>query len=193
MRGLQFYLTEVDELDLVKAAFEEGCKLIPDCPYETPDFRDLHSIAEFQQYRSQVRHFFIFGGRDELPRDAMRKVEKEARYFFYLSPNVGKPSLEFMGGGVFTDEVSGKKMVRPGFLELSKYYWATDLSKRLVSPLEIEERFKRLTSVVKRSSTRIKPGKGVFWLGSDAKLQLENGASLVGYEGWSQGHLVGHA
>jgi hypothetical protein len=193
MRGLQLYLTEVDELELVKAAFEEGCRLIPDCHYETAEYRELRSITEFKHHRAHVRHFFILGAGDELPRGAMRRVEKETESFFYLSPNVGEPSLELLGGGVFTDEESGKRMVRPGFLEFSQYYWTPDLSRRMVSPPEIEERFKRLASVVKRHSIRIKPGKGVFWLGNDAKLQLENGASLVGYEEWSQGSLVGHA
>ena len=179
------YLTEVDEVELIKAAFDEGCRLVPDHLYRTAELDELNSIVEFANVRQQVRHFFIFGAGDEIPRRAMRTIEKESESFFYLPPNVEKPSLEFLGGGIVTDD-TGHKMIRSGFLEFSRSYWSHDSSRKLVSPQEIEQRFRRLVSVIKRHSIRIKPGKGVFRLGNDARLQLENGASLAGYEHWTQ-------
>jgi hypothetical protein len=89
-----------------------------------------------------------------------------------------------LGGGLFVDDATGEKRIRSGFLEFSRDYWAANLSRKKPAPPELEEMFKLLSRVVKKRSTRIKPGKGVFWLGDDARLQLANGARLVGYESW---------
>jgi hypothetical protein len=156
MRTLQLYQTEADELELVKAAFAEDCWLVPDSHYRAPEV-------------------------------LMRGFSKQNESLYYVSPNEGGPFLEFLGGGVFAvDGVMKEQRIRPGFLECPRDYWDPAASQKRLSPPELAETFNRIVDAVKARSTRIKPGKTVFWLGADAKLKLQRGARLVGYETWLQ-------
>lgn len=185
MPGLQLYQTEPDELELVGAALEAGCWLVPASHYETTEFDKLFTIEAYMQARIRERKFFILGSEFTLEKLSMESFSKEGKTLFYIVTSSGGPFLEFLGGGLFVDDATGEKRIRPGFLEFARDYWAADLSRKRPSPPELEEMYKWLARAVKTKSTRIKPGKGVFWLGNDAKTQLENGARLVGYESWS--------
>jgi hypothetical protein len=186
MPGLQLYQTELDELELVKAAIDEGCWLVPDSHYKVHEPDRLFTMEEFRDARLEQRHFFILNEVFIQSPISMREISKLDEHYYYVSPNVGGPSLEFLGGGISVDDRTGEKLIGSGFLEFSREYWVDDLSRKKPSPPELEEMYKRLARVVKVQSTRIKPGKGVFWLGNDARMQLEKGARLVGYESWSQ-------
>lgn len=186
MPGLQLYQTESDETLLVNAAFDQGCLLVPDTHLISPEVQKLISIDAFQGARVETRHFYIFC--DSLAQSPLstRKVTKEnGESFYYVSPGVGTPSIEFLGGGIFEEPNTGAHLIRPGFLEFSRKYWTVDLSRELQSPPELESLFKRLSRIVKARSSKIKPGKSVFWLGDDARAEMEDGARLVGYESWS--------
>lgn len=185
MPGLQLYQTEVDELLLIRAAFEEGCCLVPDVHSKVPEARRLIDVEEFREERGQTRHFYILTNSMVHSPLSIRKVKKEDDYFYYVSPGVGTPSLEFLGGGLYSGTESGTRLIRSGFLEFSREYWSADLSAKLPSPPELESLFLRLSRAIKTHGSRIKPGKTVFWLGDDAKSQLDGGARLVGYESWS--------
>jgi hypothetical protein len=185
MPGLQLYQTELDELELVKAAIDEGCWLVPDTHYNVPEPDKLSTMEEFQNARIDQRHFFILNEVFTQSPISMREISKRDEHFYYVSPNVGGPSLEYLGGGISIDGATGEKRIGPGFLEFSRDYWVADLSRKKPSPPELEEMYKRIARAVKVQSTRIKPGKGVFWLGNDARMQLEKGARLIGYESWS--------
>jgi len=183
--GLQLYQTESDELELVKVAFEEGCWLVPDSHYETTDVDKLFTVEEYMQTRASERHFFILGKAFSLEQLIMDSFTKDGKTLFYIVPSSGGPFLEYLGGGMFVDDATGEKRIRSGFLEFSRDYWAVDLSRKKSSPPELELTYKRLAQSVKAQSTRIKPGKGIFWLGNDAKMQLKSGARLVGFESWA--------
>jgi hypothetical protein len=186
MPGLQLYQTESDEVSLINAAFDLGCQLVPDTHLRSPQVQKLLSIEAFQGARVETRHFYIFS--DSLAQSPLstRKVTKEnGEFFYYVSPGVGTPSIEFLGGGIFEEPNAGAQLIRPGFLEFSREYWTLDLSRKLQSPTELESLFNRLSRTVKSHSSRIKPGKSVFWLGDNAQAEMEKGARLVGYESWS--------
>ncbi|MGD0631016.1 MAG: hypothetical protein ABR987_16940 [Terracidiphilus sp.] len=185
MPGLQLYQTEADELVLVKAALDQGCWLVPDLNYETDEVQRFRSTEEYQHFRTEERHFFVLSEAFVRAPLSLRKITKADRILFYVSPSEGGPFLEFLGGGSFVDDSTGGRRIRPGFFTFSRRYWAADLSRTYDSPVELEEMFKRLTRVVKASSTRIKPGKSAFWLGNDARAQMADGVRLVCYESWS--------
>ena len=185
MPGLQLYQTEADELVLVRAALEQGCWLVPDLNYETPEAQRLLTAEEYQHLRTKERHFFILSESFVRAPLLMRQITKAGRNAFYISPSEGGPFLEFLGGGVFVDDSTGEGRIRSGFLDFSRHYWAADLSFRYDSPIELEQIFKRLARVVKANSLRVKPGRSAFWLGNEARAQLASGARLVGFEQWS--------
>jgi hypothetical protein len=185
MRGLQLYQTESDEHVLIEEAIRLGCWLVPDIPSSSSEAHRLHTVEEFRQARLETRHFYIFSSRDQGGALSVRKVDKGNSHFFYVSPGVGTPSLEFLGGGVFVSPETQMRLIRPGFLEYSPDYWATDLSRKLASPPELASLFERLCVVAKSHSVRIKPGKSIFWVGEDARSEMEKGARLVGYEAWN--------
>jgi hypothetical protein len=185
MPGLQLYQSELDELALVKAAFDEGCWLVPGCHYKTPQVKELRTIEEFSRARLAERHFFILSDSFVRLPLSLTKIIKQNEPVYFISSSEGGPFLEFLGGGIFVDDATQERRIRSGFFEFSRNYWATDLSKRFQSPPELEAIFKRLAGTIKKTSIRIKPGKSVFWLGNDAKTELQRGANLVGYEAWS--------
>lgn len=184
MPGIQLYQTEVDELVLVRAAFERGCCLVPDLHLRSPEVQRLFNLEEFQNARLITRHFYIFGSSLAPHSLSIRPVEKENEIFYYVSSGVGTPSLEFLGGGIHVEPGTNRRLIRSGFLEFSREYWSEDLSRKLPSPPELEAHFLELSKVIKAHSLRIKPGKSVFWFGEDAKEQLQTGTKLVGYESW---------
>ena len=187
MRTLQLYQTEADELELVKAAFAEDCWLVPDSHYRAPEVLKLFNLEEFKHARIEQRHFFIMNETFLKSPLSMRGFSKQNESLYYVSPNEGGPFLEFLGGGVFAvDGVMKEQRIRPGFLECPRDYWDPAASQKRLSPPELAETFNRIVDAVKARSTRIKPGKTVFWLGADAKLKLQRGARLVGYETWLQ-------
>lgn len=188
MRELDLYQVEEDERLLVSRAFEGSCIFVPDVHYKVPEAYYLRTLEAFQNARAGTRHFYILKEPYSKSPFSMREVSKEGEVFYYASPGVGTPSLEFLAGGLF-EEKPGTPLIRPGFLAFSREYWSLDLSQKLSSPRELEILFDELCRVVKASSSRVKPGKKVFWLGDNARVALESGARLVGYESWSP-HLV---
>lgn len=185
MPGLQLYQTEVDELALVRAALDRDCCIVPDHHYKTAEAERLSDIDAFLEARKITRHFHVLSRSLRDGPLSMQKVSNERETFYYISPNVLTPSLEFLGGGMVSPRELNAGVIRSGFLEFSREYWSADQSRKMKSPPELGVLFDELSKAVKARSVRIKPGKSVFWLGRDAKIQLEKGACLVGFETWS--------
>jgi hypothetical protein len=138
MPGLQLYQTEPDEISLIKAAFDLGCQLVPDTHLRSPQVQKLHSIEAFRCARVETRHFYIVS--DSLAQSPLsaRKVTKEnGESFYYVSPSVGTPSIEFLGGGIFEEPNAVAQLIRPGFLEFSPQYW---LDSRFIKEAAITDR-----------------------------------------------------
>jgi hypothetical protein len=183
---MQLYQTESDEILLVKSALDQGCLLMPDIHFKSREVQTVFSIETFQSARVETRHFYIFSDSLDAASLPTRKVTKQnGEVFYYVSPGVGTPSLEFLGGGLFVESNTGANLIRPGFLGFSREYWTNDLSRKRQSPTELESLFKALSRAVKAHNSRIKPGKSVYWLGDNARAEMENGARLVLNESWS--------
>ena len=184
MPQINLYQTEQDELGIVKAAFSEGCTIVPDSNYSTSEAIALETIEAFNQARVHNRHFFILNKRFSRLPIHFRKISKDGKFVYYISPSQGGPFLEFMGGGVITDEV-GTRRIRSGFLACPHGYWDAEITRKENSPPELAESFKRLSKAIRTTSTRIKPDQSVYWLGNDAKTQVEGGAKLGLHENFS--------
>lgn len=182
MRELNLYQTESDELVLIGEAIDRHCWLVADTHSESPLVHKLITLEDFQCARLETRHFFIFDGAAEGSRLSIRKVSKDGDDFYYVSPGVGIPSLEFLGGGVFSNSDTHHRLIRPGFLSYSPEYWTADLLRKLPSPPELASLFDDLCRTVKQHSSKIRPGKKVFWIGQNAQTELKNSARLVGFE-----------
>jgi hypothetical protein len=106
MPQLSLYQTEEDELNVVNAAFEAGCWIVPDLDYEAPEAQVLKTGESFKQARRDERHFFILHKRFMRSPLHMRQILKHGRNVFYVSPSEGGPFLEFLGGGIIEDNES---------------------------------------------------------------------------------------
>src|ERR1700754_3238022 len=104
MRELNLYQTEEDELGLVKAAFAAGCRMVPDSNYETSEVPAIYTIEAFRLSRLTERHFFILHECFQRLPITLRKISKDGKLLYYISPSQGGPFLEFMGGGIFVNE-----------------------------------------------------------------------------------------
>jgi hypothetical protein len=185
MAGVQLYQTEEDELPLIEAAISDGCWLVPDLQYKSPHVESLRTVEEFLAVRKEERHFFILHQSFLRLPLSLRSFEKAGEKVFYVSPTEGGPFLEFLCGGLFKDEPTGRSLIRPGFLEYRTGYWDHAITRREASPPELVDSFKKLAKMLRSNSTRIKPGKSAFWLGRVAKERLGAGAQLVGLENWT--------
>jgi hypothetical protein len=191
MRELNLYQTEQDEVLLVTEALHQACWLVPDTHNKSPEVRRLTALDEFQSARLETRHFYIFNAPTEESGLSVRKVIKDNNEFYYVSPGVGIPSLEFLGGGVLSDQTGRGRLIRPGFLAYSPEYWAADLSRKLATPPKLASLFEHLSKIVKGHSSKIKLGKNVFWVGKGARSELEKSGRLVGYENLDYNGLAG--
>jgi hypothetical protein len=185
MPELDLYQTEIDELEIVKAAFVEGCRMVVDSNYQTPVAPVLETVQEFQFARSTERHFFLINTKFERMPISMRQISKDGKSVYYISPSQGGPFIEFLGGGIYEDKSSGVKTVRSGFLAYRPDYWNDELTEKFAAPVELVETYRRLAKVVRATSTRIKPDKAVYWLGNDAKAQLQMGTKLGLHQNWT--------
>jgi hypothetical protein len=185
MPQLSLYQTEEDELNVVNAAFEAGCWIVPDLDYEAPEAQVLKTGESFKQARRDERHFFILHKRFMRSPLHMRQILKHGRNVFYVSPSEGGPFLEFLGGGIIEDNESNSRHIRSGFLAYSSSYWDAEITKKEESPPELADTYKQLSKVIRATSTRIKPGRSVFWLGNYAKAQLLTGTKLSLHDNWT--------
>jgi len=185
MRELNLYQTEEDELELVKAALAEGCRMVPDSNYETPTVPTIDTVEAFRLCRLNERHFFILHERFQRLPITLRQISKDGKLRYYISPSQGGPFLEFMGGDIFVNEETGVKHIRSGFLAYRPEYWDEGLTKKEKAPSGLAETYRQLAKVIRATSTRIKPDKTVYWLGDHAKAQLLNGVKLGLHEQWS--------
>jgi hypothetical protein len=85
-----------------------------------------------------------------------------------------------MGGGVFDE--AGSQFIRPGYLAYHSAYWNKKDKRMEKPPVGFIEMYQSLAKVVKKSSTRIMPGKRAYWLGPGAEKAVQDSAKLVGYE-----------
>jgi len=184
MPQINLYQTEQDELGVVKAAFSEGSTIVPDRNYSASEAIALDTIEAFKHARVHDRHFFILNKRFSRLPIHFRKILKDGKPVYYISPSQGGPFLEFMGGGVITDD-AGTRRIRSGFLACPSGYWNAEITRKEGSPPELAESFKRLSKAIRTTSTRIRPDQSVYWLGGDAKAQLEGGAKLGLHENFS--------
>jgi len=185
MPELQLYQTELDELKLVKAAFTEGCWMVPDSNYQTPEAISLRTVEQYLASRKNERHFFILNKLFSRLPFQMRKISKDGKIVYYISPSQGGPFLEFMGGGVIQDEKTRIRYIRSGFLAYSSGYWNADITRKEAAPSELVETYKRLGKFIRSTSVRIKPDVSVYWLGDDAIAEVERGTELGLHRGWS--------
>jgi len=184
---LGLYLTENDELPLVTAALQAGCKLIPDLHYPSPRYDSLTALENYKLFRARTRQFFLLSEKYSKCPLEVRRVEKDDKLFYYIGGS-GGPTIAFLGGGLFYEDAS--KFIRPGFISYSSLYENTT-KKTLEKPSpELVKIYEALVKSVKKYATRIKPGKRVYWLGPDARKEIENGAKLVGYEKLSAESLL---
>jgi hypothetical protein len=184
---LDLYLTENDELPLVAAAFQAGCKLIPDLHYASARYDSLNALEDYKLFRTRTRQFFLLSEKYSKCPLEMRLIEKEDKSVYYIGGR-GGPTIAFLGGGLFNEDAS--KFIRPGFISYSPRYENTAKKTMEKPPAELIETYQALVKSIKKFTARIKPGNRVYWLGPDARKEVENGAKLVGYEKLSAESLL---
>ena len=184
MPGIQLYQTNVDDSLLIQAALECGCWLVPDVEFTTAESSRLQTLDSFQAALQMTRHYYILNEAICNGPIPLRRVVKGGTPIYYVSPGVGTPAIEFLAGGLYRDPTAEAWRIRSGFLEFSSAYWTVDHAHKVPSPPPVKALYQRLASGIKKRSSKIKPGKATFWLGSDALNQVQSGARLVGYEAW---------
>ena len=118
----------------------------------------------------------------------MDSIEKPGGTVYFVRQRVGGPTIDFMGGGLFDE--SGSRFIRPGYLAYHSTYWNSKKRRMEKAPAELVTTYQALVKAIRKSATRIKPGKRVYWLGDDAKRQLLTGVKLVGYEKYTAEDLL---
>jgi hypothetical protein len=184
MPGIQLFQTAIDDSLFIQAALECGCWLVPDIEFTSAEASRLQTLGDFQAALRMTRHFYILNESICNGPIVLRAVVKEGTPIHYVSAAVGTPSIEFLAGGLFRDPTTEAQRIRSGFLEFSSTFWTQDQTHKLPSPPPVKALYERLASGIKKRSSKIKPGKSTFWLGSDALNHLHSGARLVGYEKW---------
>jgi hypothetical protein len=157
-----------------------GAWLIPDVDYPQKQPALLTSESLFVAARLSVRHFFII--RDDylkVPLE-MRRIEKGGRTVYYISQREGGPTVDFLGGWIFTR--GPERFIRPGSLSHYPTFFDTHERRFQKMPKEIVSFFSQLATHLKKSYRRIKPKKVTFWVSSNALSEVERGAKLVGLE-----------
>jgi len=59
MPSVQLYQSELDEVELIRTALAEGCCIVPDYDYESPEEKRLSTLKDFLGARTKVRQFFF--------------------------------------------------------------------------------------------------------------------------------------
>ncbi len=188
MAELDLYLTEEDELEIVAAALDLECELIPDSHYPTAQFDRLSTLKEYERARARTRSFFFLSDRFFQCPLELRPIEKHGKTVYYIFSRSGGPTIQFLGGGL--SQEGGSKVIGPGFISYHTTYENTTRHRMEKPPKELVEVYDSLVKSVRKLATRIKPGKRVYWLGPDARKHVEKSAKLVGYEKHSAAELL---
>jgi hypothetical protein len=181
MPDITLYLTEDDEMRFVRFVLQEGAWLVPDSDYEEPSAIRIHSLREYALHRRKlIRKFFI--QKEEFVRSSFefRKIIKNGRPIFYIGQRKGGPNIDFSAGGIFEKE--GFKYIRPGECGYYPTYWNTLLSKNQAVPAELRAFYSQVKRFLLQDSSRLLMTKAKIWVLPFARLAMQNGAKLVGFE-----------
>lgn len=173
---------------MVRFILSNGACLIPDLDYSQKQPALLTNESLFLAARLSVRHFFII--RDDylkMPLE-MRRIQKGGRIVYYISQREGGPTVDFLGGGIFTRGT--ERFIRPGSLSHYPTFFDTQDERFQKMPKEIVTFFAQLVTHLKKSYRRIKPKKVTFWLSPNALNELQGGAKLVGLEDLSAEEIL---
>jgi hypothetical protein len=104
MAEIEFFAFEDEICELVGWLLDQGCKLIPDCHYESGEPLRLTERAEIEKVAEDAPHFFVM--REDLLESPpnMREVTTADKHFFYVDPRTGGPTLQFYWGRHFERE-----------------------------------------------------------------------------------------
>ena len=180
-----------DEIRLVEFGLSIGLGIVPDLQYSSPKYEILGNIKDYIKFREKARKFFLISEKFvRFPLDVRRLRKSSGETIYYIMSMFGGPAITFLGGGIVEED--GTKFIVEGDLSYYPTYYVNREAHRETHkpPAELIKIYKSLVGNLKKSSLRIKPGKGVFWIGAEAEKAIRNGAKLHAFSNMSANELL---
>ena len=180
MPEMKLFMTEKDELELIRFVLGQECWLIPDIDYDSPRHQNISTERQFRDYRKRARLFFIV--RDDILKSPleMRRISKDGRTVFYIGQRRGGPTIDFLTSGTFIEK--DQRFIRPGSLGHHPTYWNTLERKMVKPPAKFREVNKHLSRFVRETARHLVVERHSIWLWTEAEKEVRRGAKLVGFE-----------
>jgi hypothetical protein len=176
-------------MDLVGWLLDQGCEFIPDLHYDSNSFQNIADLTAIQELAESVALFHVvrpdFIESPILPRE----VETTDKHFFYISPRVGGPTLQFYRGRQFEKE--GNLHLSCTFLSFYPWYENSLTGAHEKPPQALRDLYAEFAKTVGKSRRKIKPGQRANWISPTAERLVRSGSILVGLEDLSIEQILG--
>lgn len=187
MPEIDFYFSGNDFAELGEMIFANGMVPVLDCRYPTRRYKTVKSLDEFLEASKICSSFFLLHhSYNHSPLDVEHVVRDNGTKFYFIMPRNGGPTIDLR---IYGDETY---QIRKASLSHYPSYWNTVEEINLPAPESLKQKYRRLTSLIKKSREKLtKPtiynkSKRSAYLGAEAKRLRDRGVRLVG---WDDGPL----
>jgi hypothetical protein len=120
-----------------------------------------------------------------------REVTTPEKHFYYISPRVGGPSLQFYWGGA--PKQSDKPQLAASMLSYYPWYEDSVTGVHKKPSKAFIEMYSICAKKIRSSRRRIKPGVRAYWISPQVEQLVRAGTSLIGLEKFSDGEILNGA
>jgi hypothetical protein len=183
MSEIEFYAVEEEIVEVFTLLLNMNCSIVPDLQYSSDSITSTNKISEIIKVSSSTSLFFII--RDDLIESPLklREVNTPTKHFFYLSPRMGGPCLQFYWGKII--HKNNKTSIAASWL--SYYPWYEDSITREHKKVskDLLKIYHDCSKVIRTNRNRIQPGKRMYWISPQIEHLMLNGNKLIGLEEFS--------
>jgi hypothetical protein len=183
MAEIEFFANEHEILDLMKLFLESKCVIIPDLHYVSKSMKCLTDESEIKALSEDVSLFFVV--KEDIIESPLqfREVTTPEKHFYYISPHVGGPSMQFYWGK--EHEQSSKRQI--GASWLSYYPWYEDsITRERKKPSNVLiSIYSEFAKAIRKDRRKVKPSVRAFWISPYIEQLIRQGALLIGLENFS--------
>jgi hypothetical protein len=164
MPELNVFITPEDFLDIAEGCLAAGCRLIPDCHYDSPNYRELRTIEEIRQELPNpwLQGWFVVSQRWERCPLEMGSFERDGNRRYSVMQRNGGPTLDIFHRRP-VKKPNGTLLPATLLAYYSTFWnWHTEENERPSE--ELVACYQLLTRKIKQNSYRVQPMKHIFWI-----------------------------
>lgn len=161
MAQIDFFLCEEERLDLIKFAFQQRYRIVPDKHYGSGEYKVAETLEDYSSFAKDSALLFLLHDSYTVYPLVMDFIEKEGGRRYYIKQRYGGPTIDVYSP-VFGEREN--RTIGSGFIGIYPFYYAEAGGKLTPDPA-LKVQYEQWKTVVRKMGVRIKMGSRSYYVG----------------------------